>query len=100
MGLFFFLPSLLDHCSSQKNKRNLNMVHQTSTARGDLALLPSKEALAKAFVGKPLTSLRTPAAIVDVAKVRDNCARMHKISLDWGALFRAHVKTHKVGKVE
>lgn len=74
------------------------MAQQTSTPRGELALLPSKEALTEAFVGKPLTSLRTPCAIVDVAKVKANCARMHKIAKDWDSLFRAHVKTHKVSQ--
>ncbi|KDN36640.1 hypothetical protein K437DRAFT_276760 [Tilletiaria anomala UBC 951] len=57
---------------------------------------PSKAALRALFGGQPLTSLRTPAAIVDISRVRRNCARMLSAAQDvWGVEFRAHVKTHK-----
>ncbi|TFY58006.1 hypothetical protein EVG20_g8321, partial [Dentipellis fragilis] len=49
---------------------------QTSTPV-DLLRLPEKDALVKEFVGKSLQQLRTPAFV------------------EWGARFRAHVKTHK-----
>ncbi|EGN92534.1 hypothetical protein SERLA73DRAFT_172763 [Serpula lacrymans var. lacrymans S7.3] len=33
--------------------------------------------------------------VVDRAIFADNCARMHQNARDWGANFRAHLKTHK-----
>lgn len=59
-------------------------------------LTPNKDALVKEFVGKPLDELRTPALVVDRAAFRDNCVKMHQNAKDWGASFRAHLKTHKV----
>lgn len=59
-------------------------------------LTPNKDVLVKEFVGKSLNELRTPALIVDRATFRDNCAKMHQNAKDWGASFRAHLKTHKV----
>lgn len=56
---------------------------------------PSKKNLCEQYVGKPLSQLRTPAAIVDVAKVEQNCVRMLELAHHWGVPFRAHVKTHK-----
>ncbi|CAO1612606.1 unnamed protein product [Parajaminaea phylloscopi] len=56
---------------------------------------PSKRELRDRFVGKDLSHLRTPAAIVDVAKVERNCVRMLDLASQWGVPFRAHVKTHK-----
>lgn len=91
------LTSRISHlCSVQKI---MALPPQTSTPLAALFPLPDQEALRKAFVGASLDTLRTPAAIVDVARVRDNCARMHKTAKDWGAMFRAHVKTHKVSRV-
>ncbi|KAF8140290.1 putative serine dehydratase domain-containing protein [Boletus edulis] len=58
-------------------------------------LTPNKDALVNEFVGKPLDELRTPALVVDRAAFRDNCAKMHENAKDWGARFRAHLKTHK-----
>ncbi|KAH7916443.1 putative serine dehydratase domain-containing protein [Hygrophoropsis aurantiaca] len=56
---------------------------------------PPKEALVEEFVGKPLTALRTPAIVLDKAIFAQNCAKMHQNAKDWGANFRAHLKTHK-----
>ncbi|OAX44262.1 hypothetical protein K503DRAFT_765231 [Rhizopogon vinicolor AM-OR11-026] len=56
---------------------------------------PEKDALVAEFVGKPLNSLRTPAFIVDRAVFAKNCKKMHENARDWGATFRAHLKTHK-----
>ena len=56
---------------------------------------PNKAELCAAFVGQPLSVLRTPAPIVDRARVQRNCTRMLQIAQDWGVAFRAHVKTHK-----
>ncbi len=57
---------------------------------------PDKEALINEFKGKPLNALRTPAAVIDRAVFAQNCAKMHENAKQWGASFRAHVKTHKV----
>lgn len=54
-----------------------------------------KDALVKEFVGKPLDVLRTPAFVVDRTAFKENCAKMHQNASDWGASFRAHLKTHK-----
>ncbi|KAF9568420.1 hypothetical protein CPC08DRAFT_813472 [Agrocybe pediades] len=56
---------------------------------------PDKQALIDAYVGKPLEGLRTPAMIIDRKLFAQNCASMHKKAREWGASFRAHVKTHK-----
>lgn len=58
---------------------------------------PRKDALVKEFTGKPLEVLRTPAIIIDRNIFAQNCARMHEKTRGWGAGFRAHLKTHKVG---
>jgi len=60
-------------------------------------LNPSKDALVTEFVGKPLNALRTPAFVVDRAVFAKNCRKMHENARDWGATFRGHLKTHKVG---
>lgn len=57
---------------------------------------PEKQALVDEFKGKPLNALRTPAVVIDRAAFAKNCARMHQHAKQWGADFRAHVKTHKV----
>lgn len=68
---------------------------QTKTPH-DLILLPQKSALVSTFKGQPLNALRTPAVVIDRAVFAKNCARMHDNAKQWGAAFRAHVKTHKV----
>lgn len=57
---------------------------------------PSKDVLLKEFKDKQLTELRTPAFVVDRALFAQNCALMHEAAKEWGANFRAHLKTHKV----
>lgn len=68
---------------------------QTTTPR-QFASFPDKKALAAEYVGKPLQALRTPAFVIDRAVFAKNCARMHESAKQWGADFRAHIKTHKV----
>lgn len=68
---------------------------QTRTPHHLLAL-PQKSALTATFRGQPLDALRTPAVVIDRAVFAANCARMHANATQWGAAFRAHVKTHKV----
>lgn len=63
-----------------------------------LLLRPDKQSLLAAFRGQKLDALRTPAAVIDRAVFARNCARMLESASQWGASFRAHVKTHKVLK--
>lgn len=65
---------------------------QTRTYQG----LIQKDELVKAFTGKPIESLRTPAFVIDRSLFAQNCVRMHQKAAEWGAGFRAHLKTHKV----
>lgn len=51
------------------------------------------------YVGRTLQDIDGPAAIVDVAAARQNCQVMLDAADSLGVLFRAHVKTHKVGPV-
>ena len=64
---------------------------QTKTYQG----LVQKDELVKAFVGKSIESLRTPALVIDRSLFAQNCVRMHQKAIEWGAGFRAHLKTHK-----
>ncbi|KAF7792638.1 hypothetical protein EIP86_003735 [Pleurotus ostreatoroseus] len=64
----------------------------------ELSLRPDKQSLLQEFRGKPLNALRTPAAVIDRAVFAKNCARMHTKAKEWGASFRAHVKTHKTAE--
>ncbi|KLO17025.1 hypothetical protein SCHPADRAFT_868796 [Schizopora paradoxa] len=61
----------------------------------EFAGLPSKDALMKEFGGKALTSLRTPAFVLDRSIFERNCSSMASKTKEWGAGFRAHLKTHK-----
>jgi D-serine deaminase-like pyridoxal phosphate-dependent protein len=56
----------------------------------------SKEALRKEFVGKSIKDVGSPAAVLDLAIVQQNCSKMLEAVdiLDFG--WRAHIKTHKV----
>ncbi|KAF7327941.1 D-ser-dehydrat domain-containing protein [Mycena kentingensis (nom. inval.)] len=67
---------------------------QTTTPYA-LATLPSKDALVKEFVGKPLGALRTPAFVIDRSVFKENCTRMLRNVESWGATLRSHLKTHK-----
>ena len=57
---------------------------------------PSAAGLRLAYVGKHVSDLAAPAAIIDAAVVRRNCAYMHEAVRSLGVGFRAHIKTHKV----
>jgi len=59
--------------------------------------LPTKEGLVKAFVGKSIKDVYTPAVVLDLNIIKKNCSRLLEAidALDFG--FRAHIKTHKVG---
>jgi len=58
-----------------------------------LLTLPSKKALTDEFVGKPLSSLRTPAIIIDRTRFKDNCEKVTSQTEKRGMKFRAHVKS-------
>ncbi|EKM83905.1 hypothetical protein AGABI1DRAFT_66972 [Agaricus bisporus var. burnettii JB137-S8] len=70
------------------------MVSQTATPL-HLLLGPIKDALRNDFVGKSLDGIRTPALVIDRSLFAKNCASMHQRAEEWGATFRAHLKTHK-----
>ena len=58
--------------------------------------LELKEQLQREYVGKTLLEVPTPAALLDLSKIKRNCARMLEVvdTLEFG--WRAHIKTHKV----
>ena len=65
---------------------------------GSTSLYPlsMKEELVKKYVWKSIQDVPTPAAVLDLSKVKRNCDRMLKAceEVDFG--WRAHIKTHKV----
>ena len=63
-------------------------------AAAELFPCPSKASLQDAFVGMHLNDVPTPAAVLDRAVVRRNCAQMLQACEGLGVKFRAHVKTH------
>jgi len=75
-----------------------NTSHFPVSARGAITLYPlsNHEELKKQFVGKNLKDVATPAAVLDLSKLKRNCSRMleavDSLKIGW----RAHVKTHKV----
>lgn len=73
-------------------------LYQTKTPYG-LGGKPNKQPLLNEFRGRDITTLRTPAVVIDRALFKRNCTRMHENAKQWGASFRAHVKTHKVGVI-
>lgn len=66
------------------------------------SLYPSVSAtsLRQHFVGKQISEVQAPAAIIDAAVVRRNCKLMLETAEKLGVGFRAHVKTHKVRRGE
>jgi len=64
--------------------------------------MPSGEALeapesTKAqLIGKQLSQLPTPAAVLDRAVLKRNCTQMLEACDKLNVLFRPHIKTHKV----
>src|SRR6266480_4426973 len=57
--------------------------------------IPPDAALKLQYIGKRISELPTPAAIIDVAVARANCEAMLATAANLGVSFRAHVKTHK-----
>lgn len=58
--------------------------------------VPDVVTLRQFFVGKQITEVPKPAAILDLAKVRRHCRSMLDTAATLGVEFRAHVKSHKV----
>lgn len=56
----------------------------------------SKAALMSQYVGKKLSEIPTPAAVIDKAIAERNCRGMLQAARWLGLRFRPHVKTHKV----
>ena len=54
--------------------------------------------LLERYVGRDIRDSEAPAAVVDVAVARRNCASMLKAASALGLGFRAHMKTHKVSE--
>jgi len=50
------------------------------------------------YVGTSIDNLPTPSFIIDRNVFEGNCAAMMKKAHDWGASFRAHLKTHKTAE--
>lgn len=57
--------------------------------------LSSKGELQKLFVGKRLKDVATPAAVLDISKLKKNCDRMLEAVEELKFGWRAHIKTHK-----
>jgi len=55
-----------------------------------------KELLRARFVGKSLHQVPTPAVVLDLAKVENNCNIMLRAAQRQQLNWRAHIKTHKV----
>ncbi|PFH54446.1 hypothetical protein AMATHDRAFT_72249 [Amanita thiersii Skay4041] len=66
-----------------------------STTPLQYLLRPDKSQLCQAYAHQSLDALRTPAFIIDRTIFAENCAKMHRNAKEWGASFRAHLKTHK-----
>lgn len=77
------------------SSQSLHLTMQTYTPI-HLATKPSKDRLLEEFRGKSLHAVRTPAMVIDKAIFANNCGKMHARAKEWGAAFRAHLKTHKV----
>lgn len=79
-----------DHLSSKTADMNTSSAPSMYPA-------PCKTALQLQFIGKHISTVPTPAAVIDAAVVRRNCSLMLEATDALNVAFRAHVKTHKVG---
>jgi hypothetical protein len=68
-----------------------------SMAAPSFYAVSDKDELNKAFVGKDLKDIDTPAAVLDLHKIRENCKNVLEAAAQLGFGWRAHIKTHKVG---
>ena len=81
-----------------RSSATTGLIMDTRMAAAQEGLFPcaSKEQLAKAFIGKRLGDVPTPAAVLDRAVVERNCRQMLEACQALDVDFRPHVKTHKV----
>lgn len=63
-------------------------------------IAPSAQVLRDFYLGKDVHDVPKPAAVLDVAKIRRHCQSMLDAVESLGVGFRAHVKTHKVSKLQ
>lgn len=61
-----------------------------------MASLTSQAELQKLYIGKDISDVPKPAAILDVAIIRRHCETMLHTVKALNVGFRAHVKSHKV----
>jgi len=83
-----FFPSSFQAFSSYSH----DVIMSTFTPHS-LFNLPDKALLVDEFVGRPLSSIRTPALVVDRSRFKANCVRVTKEAKRRGMRFRAHVKS-------
>jgi D-serine deaminase-like pyridoxal phosphate-dependent protein len=57
---------------------------------------PPAAALKAQYIGQRVEDVQAPAAVIDLAVVKRNCALMLNAADSLNVQFRAHVKTHKV----
>lgn len=57
--------------------------------------LSPRDDLLKAYVNSSLQDVSVPSAIIDVAKIKENCHAMLNAVKELDVSFRAHIKTHK-----
>lgn len=85
----------------QRELRRRHSIDGTDTPRAMSSLIEyptsPKDALVAQYVGKSISDVHTPAAILNVAAIRRNCERMLEACKSLKLGWRAHVKTHKVG---
>jgi D-serine deaminase-like pyridoxal phosphate-dependent protein len=58
---------------------------------------PSQAELQQFYIGKDISNVPKPAAVLDVAIIRRHCETMLHTINQLNVGFRAHVKSHKVG---
>ena len=56
----------------------------------------SREELVRQYVGKSLHDAPSPAAVLDISKLKKNCDGMLEAVKSLNCGWRAHIKTHKV----
>jgi D-serine deaminase-like pyridoxal phosphate-dependent protein len=69
------------------------------TSRLFITFLLTQDELLAAFKDMSFSDLRTPAAIIDRNAFARNCQAMKDRVEHFGAIFRAHVKSHKVSQL-
>jgi D-serine deaminase-like pyridoxal phosphate-dependent protein len=57
---------------------------------------PSQEELQRFYIGRDISDVPKPAAILDIAIIKRHCETMLRTIKALNVGFRAHVKSHKV----